>query len=86
MNRSVFKFLRKKILDYSTITEEVDEIFYHYKIECLGFEITESFPVDLPSKNMVTGLLIDRLVENPKFLDKLNQIENRNQNLKELLD
>ena len=38
MKKNVFKYLRKKILEHSTITEEVDDIVRYYKIECLGLD------------------------------------------------
>jgi len=86
MRNNVFKYLRKKILEHSIITEEKDEIFRYYKIESLGFQIKVSFPSKIPSKKLATGLLIDRLVEIPEYLDKLEQIETRKDNLKSLLD
>jgi len=86
MNKNVFKYLRKKILVNSSITEEKDGIFRYYKIESLGFQIKLSFPVKIPSKRLATGLLIDRLVETPGYLHKLEQVENRKDNLKSLLD
>ena len=86
MKKNIFKYLRKKILEHSTITEEVDDIVRYYKIECLGFVMKVSFPKNTMSKKLATGLLIDRLVENPDFLVKLEQVENRKDNLKTLLD
>jgi hypothetical protein len=86
MNKNVFKYLRKKILENSSITEEKDKIFRYYKIESLGFKIKVSFPIKLPSKRLAQSLLIDRLVEIPEYLQKLEQIENRKDNLKSLLD
>ena len=86
MNRSIFKFLRKKILEQSTITEIKDETSHFYKIECLGFESTVGFPKNFPSKKIAVGLLVDKLVEMPEFLQKMERIENRKENLKSLLD
>jgi hypothetical protein len=86
MKRNIFKYLRKKILQYSTVTKEEDDIFYSYKIECLGFVEVISFTSDYFSKKNAEGMLIDRLVENPEFLKRLEQIENREDNLKSLLD
>ena len=86
MKKNVFKYLRKKILEHSTITEEVIGVIRLYKIECLGFVMKVSFPKGSTPKNIATGLLIDRLVENPDFLIKLEQVETRKDNLKSLLD
>ena len=86
MKKSVFKYLRKKILEHSTITEEVIGVLRLYKIECLGFLVKVSFPKEGVTKKLATGLLIDRLVENPDFLIKLEQVETRKNNLKTLLD
>jgi len=86
MKKNIFKYLRKKILEHSTITEEVLEFFHSYKIECLGFTETINLPLPLPSEKFTDGLLIDKLVENPEFLKKLEQIETRKHNLKTLLD
>ena len=86
MNKNVFKYLRKKILENSSITVEKDELMIYYKIESLGFQIKVSFPVKLPSKRLAQSLLIDKLVEIPEYLQKLEQIENRKDNLKSLLD
>jgi hypothetical protein len=86
MKKNVFKYLRKKIHEHSTITEEVDDIVRYYKIECLGFVMKVGFAKGTTSKKLATGLLIDRLVENPDFLVKLEQVENRKDNLKTLLD
>ena len=90
MKRNVFKYLRKKILEHSTITEEVVEFFHSYKIECLGFTETINLPLYLPNvvdhiTNFTDGTLIDKLVENPEFLKKLEQVETRKHNLKTLL-
>lgn len=86
MKRNIFKYLRKKILEHSIITEEIDDIFHLYKIECFGFVATMSIPSEFHAMNFAEGMLIDRLVENPEFLKKLEQIENRRDNLKSLLD
>jgi hypothetical protein len=86
MNRNVFKYLRKKILNQSLITEEISEFFISYKIECLGFTETINLPLHLPARKFKESLLIDKLVENPEFLKKLEQVENRKDNLKSLLD
>lgn len=91
MKKNVFKYLRKKILEHSTISEEVFEFFHSYKIECLGFTETIDLPLHLPNvsghiTNFTDGLLIDKLVENPEFLKKLEQVETRKHNLKTLLD
>lgn len=86
MNKNVFKYLRKKILENSIITKETDKIFQYYKIESLGFQIKVSFSVKIPSKRLAQSLLIDRLVEMPEYLNKLEQVENRKDNLKSLLD
>jgi hypothetical protein len=86
MKKNVFKYLRKKILGHSTITEEIDGTVKYYKIECLGFVMKVGFSNGSTSKKLVTGLLIDRLVENPDFLIKLEQVETRKDNLKTLLD
>jgi hypothetical protein len=87
MKRNVFKYLRKKILEYSTITEEfnTEKYWYTYKIECLGFEHNLDLIFENPSLKYTEGLLIDKLVENPDFMKKLEQIETRKDNLKELL-
>ena len=86
MKKNIFKYLRKKILEHSTITEEVIGGLRLHKIECLGFVMKVSFSKDLSSKKIATGLLIDKLVENADFLIKLEKIETRKQNLKSLLD
>lgn len=86
MNRNIFKYLRKKILNHSTVSEEQDESTRYYKIESLGYVMKVSFPIEFPSKKIATGLLIDRLVEIPEYLNKLEKVENRNQNLKDLLE
>jgi hypothetical protein len=86
MNKNVFKYLRKKILEQSTITEEIDDVFHVYKIECLGFQAEVSVPSEFQAMNFAQGLLVDKLVEIPEFLKKLEQIENRKENLKSLLD
>ena len=86
MKKNIFKYLRKKILEHSTLTEEVDNNVRYYKIECLGFIMKVGFAKGTTSKKLATGLLIDRLVENPDFLIKLEQVENRKDNLKTLLD
>ena len=86
MKKNVFKYLRKKILEHSTITEEVLEFFHSYKIECLGFTETINLPLPSPNIRFTDSLLIDKLVENPEFLKKLEQVETRKHNLKTLLD
>lgn len=91
MKKNVFKYLRKKILEHSTITQSVINQSILYKIECLGFTETINLPLHLPSvsghiTNFTDGLLIDKLVENPDFLKKLEQVETRKDNLKTLLD
>lgn len=86
MNRNVFKHLRKNILNLSTITEEVDNQIIVYRIECLGFRKMISMPSEFHSGKLYEGLLVDKLVEDADFLIKLEQIENRNHNLKTLLD
>ena len=86
MNKNVFKYLRKKILELSTITEDVDDVFIVYRIECLGFKAEISVPSEFHAMNFAQGMLVDRLVENPEFLKKLEQIENRQENLRSLLD
>jgi hypothetical protein len=86
MKKNVFKYLRKKILEHSTITEEVLEFFHSYKIECLGFTETINLTLPLPNVIFTDSLLIDKLVENPEFLKKLEQTETRKENLKNLLD
>ena len=86
MNKNIFKYLRKRIFQHSTITEEFDGQNHLYKITCLGFNTSVIFSSKLPSKKFVTGMLIDKLVENPAFLNKMEQIENRENNLKSLLD
>ena len=86
MKRNVFKYLRKKILEHSTFTEEITNFFHIYKIECLGFTETVNLPLPLPNVRFIDGLLIDKLVENPEFLKKLEQVETRKHNLKTLLD
>jgi hypothetical protein len=86
LKKNVFKYLRKKILEHSTITEEVLEFFHSYKIECLGFTETINLPLPSPNIRFTDSLLIDKLVENPEFLKKLEQVETRKHNLKTLLD
>jgi hypothetical protein len=86
MKKNVFKYLRKKILEHSTITEEVLEFSHSYKIECLGFTETINLPLPLPNIRFTDSLLIDKLVENPDFLKKLEQVETRKDNLKALLN
>ena len=86
MKRNIFKYLRKKILEHSTITEEVFEFFHSYKIECLGFTETIDLPLPLPNVIFTDSLLINKLVGNPEFLKKLEQVETRKHNLKTLLD
>lgn len=85
MNKNVFKYLRKKILEHSIITEEENELGRYYKIESLGFQIKVAFPGNFPPKFAVQGVLIDKLVEIPEYLHKLEQVETRKDNLKELL-
>jgi phosphopantetheine adenylyltransferase len=51
----------------------------------LGFEEELSLPIEFPSRQVATGLLVDRLVANSDYLKKLEQIENRKDNLKSLL-
>ena len=85
MKRNIFKYLRKKILEHSTITEEVFEFFHSYKIECLGFTETIDLPLPLPNVIVKDSLLINKLVGNPEFLKKLEQVETRKHNLKTLL-
>jgi len=87
MKRNVFKYLRKKILEYSIITEEFDKenYWYTYKIECLGFEYKLDMGFESSSLELTEGFLIDKLVENPDFMKRLEQMENRKDNLKELL-
>jgi hypothetical protein len=86
VKRNIFKYLRKKILEHSTITEESFEFFHSYKIECLGFTETIDLPLPLPNVRFSDSLLINKLVENPEFLKKLEQVETRKHNLKTLLD
>jgi len=86
VNKNIFKYLRKKILEHSTITEEVIGGLRLNKIECLGFVVKVSFSKEFKNKKLVTGLLIDKLVENAEFLKKLEKIETRKKNLKSLLD
>ena len=86
MNKNIFKYLRKKILEHSTITEELIGGLRLNKIECLGFVVKVSFSKEFKNKKLVTGLLIDKLVENAEFLKKLEKIETRKKNLKSLLD
>jgi hypothetical protein len=85
MNRNVFKFLRKKILEHSHISESIEEGIIVYKIESLGSLKEISFPSDYSYKKYAEGLLIDRLVEEPGYLEKLERIETRKDNLKNLL-
>ncbi len=86
MKKNIFKYLRKKILEHSTITEEVFEFSHSYKIECLGFTETIDLPLPLPNVIFTDSLLINKLVGNPEFLKKLEQVETRKHNLKTLLD
>jgi len=86
MKKNIFKYLRKKILEHSTITEEVLDFLHSYKIECLGFTETINLPLPLPNVRFTDGLLINKLVGNPEFLKKLEQVETRKHNLKNLLD
>ena len=86
MKKNIFKYLRKKILEYSTFTEEITNSFHIHKIECLGFNQIIILPLNVPSKKFKRGMLIDKLVENPKFLKKLEQVETRKENLKTLLE
>lgn len=86
MKKNVFKYLRKKILEHSTITKSVINQSISYKIECLGFTETIVLPLHLPNIRFTDSLLIDKLVENPDFLKKLEQVETRKDNLKTLLN
>jgi hypothetical protein len=86
MNKNVFKYLRKKILEHSTFTEEVDGSIIRYKIECLGFEEEVSFPFDFFVSRLEKNILIDKMVEKAGFLERLERIETRKNNLKSLLD
>jgi hypothetical protein len=86
MKKNVFKYLRKKILEHSTITERLQGTMLFYKIECLGFEQEMLLPVEYPAMEFAKGLLIDKLVQEPGFLQKLEQVETRKDNLKSLLD
>ena len=56
------------------------------KISCLGFEEKFYGPIVKDSHKLIEGVLIDRLIENPEFLKKLEQFENRKENLRTLLD
>jgi hypothetical protein len=86
MNRNIFKYLRKKIISNSIITEEKDDDSRLFKIECLGFIAIVGFPIEFNPKKVVKGMLVDRLVENKDFMKKFEQFENRQNNLKDLLD
>lgn len=86
MNRSIFRYLRKKILQQSVITTESEDSFNIYKIECLGFVESVKYPIEFGNRKLHEGILIDKLVEKPEFMKKLEQVENREDNLKNLLD
>ncbi len=86
MNRNIFKYLRKKVHDLSEFSIETHNGMEVRKISCLGFEEKFFGPIPKDSHKLIEGVLIDRLVENSEFLKKLEQIENRNLNLKTLFD
>jgi hypothetical protein len=86
LKKNIFKYLRKKVYELSEFSLETSNDMEVRTIYCLGFE--EKFFGSVPknSHKLIEGLLIDRLVENPDFLKKLEQFENRKDNLKTLLD
>ena len=86
MKKNIFKYLRKKVYELSEFSLETSNDMEVRTIYCLGFE--EKFYGSIPkdSHRLLEGVLIDRLVENPEFLKKLEQLENRKENLKTLLD
>lgn len=86
MKLGIFKYLRKKIQEHTTMTREEDGELIIFKIEGLGFEQQLILPNKFLSMDFAKGLLIDKLVQEPGFLEKLEQVENRKINLKSLLD
>jgi hypothetical protein len=86
LKKNIFKYLRKKVYELSEFSLETSNDMEVRTIYCLGFE--EKFYGSIPkdSHRLLEGVLIDRLVENPEFLKKLEQLENRKENLKTLLD
>jgi hypothetical protein len=86
LKKNIFKYLRKKVYELSKFSLETSNDMEVRTIYCLGFEEKFFGPVPENSNRLIEGLLIDRLVENPDFLKKLEQVETRKHNLKTLLD
>jgi hypothetical protein len=86
LKKNIFKYLRKKIYGLSEFSLETSNDMEVRTIYCLGFEEKFFGPVPENSHRLIEAVLIDRLVENPDFLKKLEQLENRKDNLKTLLD
>ena len=86
MKKNIFKYLRKKVYGLSEFSLESSNGMEVRKISCLGFEEKFFGPIVKDSQKLIEGVLIDRLIENPDFLKKLEQLENRKDNLKTLLD
>ena len=86
MKKNIFKYLRKKVYELSEFSLETSNDMEVRKISCLGFEEKFYGPIVKDSQKLIEGVLIDRLIENPDFLRKLEQLENRKENLKTLLN
>lgn len=78
--------MRKKVYELSEFSLENSNGMEVRKISCLGFEEKFYGPIVKDSHKLIEGVLIDRLIENPEFLKKLEQFENRKENLRTLLD
>jgi hypothetical protein len=83
---NIFKYLRKKVYGLSEFSLENSNGMEVRTIYCLGFEEKFYGPIVKDSHKLIEGVLIDRLIENPDFLKKLEQVETRKHNLKTLLD
>jgi hypothetical protein len=85
-----FHNLNKKILELSTFTtEHKPNHTVTFYLECLGF--TEKFSTSIGMEGEHFGKFIEkhlcsRLVENSEFMKKFEQFQNRDSNLRTLLD
>lgn len=86
MKKNIFKYLRKKVLENSEFSQESKGEMIIYKIESLGFQDEVTYPNDFSASRFAKNILIDKMVEKAGFLEKLEQIENRKENLNTLLD
>ena len=86
MKDNIFQYLRKKVYKLSEFTLDTVNDMEVRTIYCLGFEEKFFGPIIKDTEKLIEGVLIDRLIENSEFLKKLEQLENRKENLKSLLD